>query len=124
MALILVVDDDPATLSGLAALLEGAGYSVSAAADFAEARRRLLSIRPALLIADVRLHDYNGLQLVVIAQSLSPAPPAIVTSGFHDPVLEREAQRLGAPLLEKPIDPAHLLALVAERVGPGTRRAS
>jgi DNA-binding response OmpR family regulator len=112
---ILVVDDDVATLGGLVALLEGAGHAVVAASDFAEGRRLLLSARPSLLVVDIRLHEFNGLQLVVIAQSLSPSPPSIVTSGYDDPVLEREARSLGASFMLKPLDPARLLALVNER---------
>lgn len=117
---VLVVDDDAATLQGLVALLEGAGHKVLAASDFAEGRRLLLSARPALLVVDIRLHDYNGLQLVVIAQSLTPAPPSIVTSGFDDPVLEQEARSLGATFLLKPLDPAQLLALVNAQLAPRT----
>lgn len=113
---ILVVDDDPATLAGLVALLEGAGHSVVAAADYGEGRRLLSHIPIDLVIVDVRLGAYNGLQLVVFAQSLPSPPPAIVTSGFDDRVLEEEARNLGAPFLLKPIDPARFLALVSERL--------
>jgi DNA-binding response OmpR family regulator len=118
MSLILVVDDDLPTLYGLAALLKSAGHTVSTAADFAEGRRRLLTIQPDMLIADIRLHQYNGLELVVIAQSLTPPPVAIVTSGFHDEVLKKEAGKMGASFLEKPFDPARLLALVDELLPP------
>ena len=118
MSLILVVDDDLPTLNGLAALLRSAGHTVSAAADFPEARGLLLTIQPALLIVDVRLHEYNGLQLVVMAQSLSPPPAAIVTSGFYDEVLRGEARKLGASFLEKPFEPARLFALVDTLLTP------
>ncbi len=114
MSLILLVDDDLPTLSGLTAILRAAGHTVSAAADFEDARRRLLTIHPEVLIVDVRLHQYNGLQLVVMAQHLVPRPAAIVTSGFHDPVLMQDAEKLGATFIEKPFEPARLLALVDE----------
>jgi hypothetical protein len=58
-------------------------------------RRMLTQVAVDLLIVDVRLGAYNGLQLVVFSQSLPPSPPAIVTSGFEDRVLEEEARRLG-----------------------------
>jgi DNA-binding response OmpR family regulator len=109
---ILIVDDDAATLSGLATLVEGAGYSTLSARDYAEARRLLLQLPVDLLVVDVRLGAYNGLQLVVFAQSLPSPPRAIVTSGFEDHVLEEEARHLGAPFLLKPIDPPRLLAQI------------
>ena len=113
---ILIVDDDPATLTGLVGLLEGAGYSAVAAGDYAEGRRLLSRIPVDLVIVDVRLGAYNGLQLAVFARSLPSRPPAIVTSGFEDRVLEEEARQLDAPFLLKPIDPAGLLALIKERL--------
>lgn len=115
---ILIVDDDPATLSGLVGLVEGAGYTAVAAADYAEGRRLLSLIPVDLVVVDVRLGAYNGLQLLVFAKSLPTAPPAIVTSGFEDRVLEEEARNLGAPFLLKPVDPAQLLALIKESVAP------
>jgi DNA-binding response OmpR family regulator len=115
---ILIVDDDPATLAGLTALVEGAGYATLSAPDYAEGRRLLTQLPVDLVIADVRLGAYNGLQLIVFAQSLPIPPRAIVTSGFDDQVLADEARGLGAPFLLKPIDPAHLLALISENVAP------
>jgi DNA-binding response OmpR family regulator len=117
---ILIVDDDPATLAGLAALVEGAGYSALSAADYAEGRRLLSQLPVDLVIADVRLGAYNGLQLIVFAQSLPSPPRAIVTSGFDDTVLAEEARALGAPFLLKPIDPPQLLSLISERLGRRT----
>lgn len=113
---ILIVDDDPATLTGLATLVEKSGVSVLTAADYATGRRLLTQFPVDLLIVDVRLGAYNGLQLVVFGQSLPSPPPAIVTSGFEDRVLAEEARRLGAPFVLKPIDPQHFLSLVRERL--------
>jgi DNA-binding response OmpR family regulator len=111
---ILIVDDDPATLAGLVALVESAGHSALGASDYAEGRRLLTQIPVDLLVVDVRLGAYNGLQLVVLAQSLPSPPAAIVTSGFEDHVLEDEARQLNAPFLLKPVDPPQLLARIEE----------
>jgi len=111
---ILIVDDDPQTLAGLVALVEGAGHSALGASDYAEGRRLLAQIPVDLVIVDVRLGAYNGLQLVVLAQSLPSPPAAIVTSGFEDRVLEAEARHLNAPFLLKPVDPPRLLAQINE----------
>ena len=113
---ILIVDDDQATLAGLVALVEGAGHSVVSARDFAEGRRLLLQLPVDLMIVDVRLGAYNGLQLIVLSKSLASPPAAIVTSGFEDPVLEQDARQLHAPFLLKPIDPSHLLTLIHQRL--------
>jgi len=114
--IVLIAEDDPATLSGLASYVHAAGYSVVPAPSFTEARRLMPFVRPDVVVADIRLGEYNGLQLVVQAGSLESPPAVIVTSGFEDPVLCAEAERLGATFLLKPIDPPRLVALISEMV--------
>lgn len=112
---ILLVEDDAATRLGLSTLLERAGYDVVASESVQEGRSLLEEASPDLLITDVRLGAFNGLQLL----AMSPRPiPTIVTTGFPDPVLEAEARQLGAKFLLKPVEPADLLALVAELLRP------
>jgi DNA-binding response OmpR family regulator len=110
---VLIVDDDKTTREGLAELLEESGYEAFAVGTFEEATRFLRSTPPDLLIADVRLGPFNGLQLVIS----SPKPiPAIIITGFADPVLEADARRRGADYVLKPVSPARLLELVAQKL--------
>lgn len=109
---VLIVDDDPATLQGLSELLEGAGYEAVAVDSFEFALRMLRTAPPDVLITDIRLGAYNGLQLVVNR----PVPmPTIVISGYPDPVLQSEAEHFGATYLTKPVSPAAVLELVSEK---------
>lgn len=110
---ILLVDDDQATRSGLAELLTGAGYDVRAVATFEEGLRALRADAPDLLIADVRLGAFNGLQLLV---SSPRSVPAIIITGFADPVLESDARQHGAEYVLKPVTPSVLLELIARRL--------
>ena len=116
---ILIVEDDAATRQGLRALLTNAGYVVLSASTFAEGRRSLAEQAPDLLIADLRLGDYNGLQLVAAAPL---AVPSIIVTGFPDLVLEAEARKLGAQYIAKPIDPKALLTLIEEMIISAARR--
>jgi DNA-binding response OmpR family regulator len=110
---VLIVDDDKTTREGLAEFLEEAGYESVAVGTFEEATRVLRTAPPDLLIADVRLGPFNGLQLVIS----SPQPiPAIIITGFADPVLESDARRRGADYVLKPVSPARLLDLVAQKL--------
>ena len=114
MATILVVDDHRVTRLGLAEMLGEAGYDVVTAETFQEARDILRDSPPDLLIADVRLGSFNGLQLVI---SGSSRIPAIVITGYADAVLEAEARRGGAEYLLKPFDPEQLLLLIRQKLG-------
>jgi DNA-binding response OmpR family regulator len=110
---LLVVDDDRATREGLARLLTDAGYRILTADSFERAVETLKSAAPDLIIVDVRLGDFNGLQLIATA----PAPVrAIVVTGYADPVLERDARQLGAEYLVKPITRESLLATIERQL--------
>ncbi len=114
MPTILIVDDHRVTRLGLAEMLTQAGYSVITAGTFPEARRILRESPPDLLIADVRLGAFNGLQLVISGPN---RVPAIVITGYDDAVLEAEARRSGADYLLKPFDPDSLLSLIRQKLG-------
>jgi len=110
---ILVVEDDSATRRGLVALLRNAGYDVVAVDSIPAAKKALVAERPHLLITDVRLGAFNGLQLL----ATNPNPiPAIVMTGFPDRVLEAEAQQLGAEFVLKPFAPSDLMAMVERKL--------
>ena len=55
------------------------------------------------LLTDVRLGEYNGIQLALLARELHPNIKVVVFSGFDDPVLKEEARRIGATYLVKPV---------------------
>jgi DNA-binding response OmpR family regulator len=118
---ILIVEDHEATRRGLRALLTNAGYVVLSAGTFAEGRRLLAEQAPDLLIADLRLGEFNGLQLVATAPL---AVPSIIVTGFPDPVLEAQALKLGAHFITKPIAADALVALIEETIVSARRRQS
>ena len=113
---ILIVDDDLSLLDALeSALKQGGQPEVVALGAFADARRALNTDRFDVLITDVRLGAFNGLQLAVLARDQNPTIQLIVFSGFDDPVLRQEAERLGAVYLVKPVTSRQLLELIGTR---------
>ena len=62
---LLIVDDDPATVDGLTELLESAGFQCEAASSYRAAIAAMRTSRPDVLVTDIRLEEYNGLQLVL-----------------------------------------------------------
>jgi len=115
---ILVVDDDPAALGGLVELLRSAGYDAVGAASFDEAIQALASMTPDVLIADVRLAEYNGLHLLHRSRASHPRMASIVISGHPDIAIEREAALAGAvAFVLKPLVLPDFLAMVARVAG-------
>ena len=111
---ILIVEDDLTALRALAAILAREGYDTIQASAFEDAKRLLDDLLPDLLIVDVRLGAFNGLQLLLRHRFRRPDGAALVMTGFPDAVLETEARRQGAAFLLKPVEPAELLRRIAE----------
>ncbi len=111
---ILVLDDDEAALAGLVELLRDAGHLVTGAATY-DAAKRLLSLGSYdLLVADIRLRGFNGIDLVRQSNRDYPDMAAILMTGYEEPMLELEAGRYGAKYVRKPINPAHFLEIVTD----------
>lgn len=109
---ILVVDSGVGAQAEVMDLLIGAKYRVIGATSFQEAKMLLAANAPDLLITELRLEAFNGLQLVICARSCH-AIPAIVVTSFHDPVLETEAKLQRAAYFVKPLRPAEFLTTVS-----------
>ena len=112
-ARVLIVDDDEVYLEGMKELLEAAGYEVLLASSFDDGKHELREHSPDLLIIDVRLGAFNGLQLISTGEVRIPA---IVVTGFDDRVLRADAGGFGASYVVKPIAPAALLALIEKKL--------
>jgi DNA-binding response OmpR family regulator len=121
---VLIVDSDPAELNGTARLLTDAGYHVTTSDSFENARRCLKATPPDLLVADVRLGDYNGIHLVIRGRTHDAGLPAIVTDTSPDPAGEADATRQGAVYLPKPFAPRELLGVARDLVGDRPTRAA
>lgn len=117
---LLVVDADRDRLRTTEEILLSAGYLVTCASSFDEAKRGLRFGPPDLLVTDVRLGAYNGVHLVVRAHTDYPSMPALVMDVHYDPVLESEANKAGAVYVGEPLDAGPLVALVSE-IGQGSQ---
>ena len=121
---IIVVDDDRQVLRYLTELLQETGFDTVSCERFLDAKGLLATSRPDLLLTDVRLGAYNGLQLAIFARERHPGLPVIVLTGYEDPTLRDEAVRAGAGFLVKPVPRAVLLDAVTKALAGGTDPSS
>ena len=112
----LVVEPNERDLIATVSALSGAGFRVSATDNYLDAKGVLMTQPPLVLVTEVRLGAYNGLQLALRARTSTPQVAVIVTSGYADTVLQRDAERAGATFAQKPLDAAELLAAVYRTV--------
>lgn len=120
---ILVVDDDRQVLRYLTEILQDAGYDTLTCSRFQDAKALLGTTRPALLLTDIRLGAFNGLQLAFFARDHHPGLPVVVLTGYEDPTLRQEAVRSGAAFLVKPVTRAALLETIRQALVAGSDAA-
>ncbi|MBI5686111.1 MAG: sigma-54-dependent Fis family transcriptional regulator [Verrucomicrobia bacterium] len=101
---VLVVDDEKHTREGLRRALEQ-DYAITIAEDGATALRLLESETFDIVLTDLRMPDFDGLQLVQRAQSVARPPVCIVMTAYGTVENAVEAMRRGAhDYLTKPMD--------------------
>jgi FixJ family two-component response regulator len=115
---IFVVDDDRQVLKYLTEMLQDAGYDTVACERYPDAKTLVGTSRPDLLLTDIRLGAYNGLQLAFYARDRHPNLPVVVLTGFEDPTLRDEANRSGAIFLMKPVTRKTLLETISSALTP------
>lgn len=111
---ILVLDDDENALAGIVELLHGADYHVTGVETYDAAKRLLALDAYDLLITDVRLRGFNGLQLVKQSRGAYPDMGIIIISGYEEGLMELEASRYQAVFVSKPLQAVSFLRTVAE----------
>ena len=113
---IIVVDDNALALGLLARSLTDIGDEVAAYANFEAAKAAIAQATPDVLIVDIRLAGFNGLQLIAMVKDQHPDVRAIAITGFDDLDLRREAADMGASFLVKPLTPTTIQAAVDQVV--------
>ena len=111
---ILVLDDDEPALEGIVELLLDAGYDATGVATYEAARRTLETTAFDLLVTDIRLRGFNGLNLVMKSRAEYPEMAVIIVSGYDEPLIELEASRYQATFVGKPIRPSAFLSTVSK----------
>lgn len=110
---LLLVDDHPVLLQGLAATLRPQdGFEVVAtAASVAEAVAAHARCRPALTVLDLRLGEEDGTEVIRIVRRSDPAARFLVLSTFDTEAQVRQAVAAGAAgYLLKTAPPQSLIA--------------
>ena len=113
-AQILIVEDKDSLRTMLRHALERQGHGVLEATNQPEAVRVLLQHQPALVLSDLRLPEGDGFGVLRAAKELDLDIPVIVMTAYGSIEDAVAAMKQGAlDFLAKPVDPDHLLLIVA-----------
>jgi DNA-binding NtrC family response regulator len=97
--------------------LEAQDHLVVEAQDQTEAIEQLRKARPAVVLTDLKLPDGDGFGVLRAAKDIDPELPVIVMTAYGSIQDAVTAMKEGAmDFLAKPVDPDHLLLLVARAI--------
>ena len=121
---ILVVEDDPAILTGVSDLLEGEGFVVATASDGAAALARYAEGKPDLVLLDIMIPEKSGFDVCREIRKTDPLTPIIMLTAKGEEVDKVVGLELGADdYVVKPFGVNELLARVRACLRRGQARA-
>ncbi len=103
-AKLLLVDDDRHILDAMGSWLQSQGYELDRAATQADAVGRINQHQYDLVLADIRLGDGDGFEVLAHARKVRPQTAVVLMTGYGTVETGIEALRAGAfDLLTKPL---------------------
>lgn len=119
---ILVVDDEPMVTRGCRRILAEAGYDVDTVASGQEGLSRAVAGDFDLVVADLRLPDLDGMELVRTLRATRPEIAVVIITGYGSVPSAVEAVKLGvADYVEKPFTPNEFTDAIGRALEPAER---
>jgi two-component system response regulator HydG len=114
MPKILLIEDDVSFCKMLENFLVKKSYSVTTSFTAEEAKIKIKSQNFDLIITDLRLPNYDGIQLMSEFKSSYPTIPVILMTGYSDVNTAVKAIKNGAAdYISKPFNPEEVLLVIA-----------
>ena len=121
---VLIVDDEPAQRSGLAAMVSAWGMTAETASDGNEALEALSRNGADVILTDLNMPGMDGFGFLERLREMGDMPPTIVLTAYGNvETAVRTVHELGAYwFLEKPIQPKTLEVLVSRAAAHASLR--
>jgi DNA-binding NtrC family response regulator len=115
---VLIVEDEPHALMGLAELVSGWGYRTETARDGFEGWEKVLAWEPAIVVTDLKMPRMDGLQLLAKmseeSATINGNVAVVLLTAQGSIQVAVDAMKLGAyDFLQKPVDAARLRTILA-----------
>jgi two-component system response regulator HydG len=114
MSKILLIEDDVSFCKMLENFLVKKSYTVTTAFTAEEAKTKIKSQNFDLIITDLRLPNYDGIELMSEFKSAYPTIPVILMTGYSDVNTAVKAIKNGAAdYISKPFNPEEVLLVIS-----------
>ena len=121
---ILVMEDDLNVAKGLEMVLSEEGYKVNLAGTGALAMKAFQEKKFDLLVADLRLPDINGMDIIRQVKEQKPETEVIVITGYGTTATAVEAMKIGVhDFLPKPFTEDQIKTAIMEALSAQGERA-
>lgn len=84
MARVLIIDDSPTAIRAVGSALRADGHSTEELAQFASLAEVLGSFRPEVIVLDLEMPGFNGVQFARFIKRVSDDPPPIILHSGSD----------------------------------------
>ena len=111
---VLIVEDEPHALMGLAELISGWGYQTETARDGIEGWEKALAWNPAIVVTDLKMPRMDGIGLLTkLAEDANSNVAVVLLTAQGSIQLAVDAMKLGAyDFLQKPVDATRLRSIL------------
>ena len=117
---IVVIDSEPTVRTVIKAILERAGYSVSATDDFRAATQLIRDIKPDLVMTNVFLQGITGHDAMRTLRHDFPGLPILMVSGLpDDSIIDQWMGEAHFDTFPKPFTQGALVDKVSEMLSKG-----
>ncbi|MGA1130929.1 MAG: diguanylate cyclase [Prochlorotrichaceae cyanobacterium] len=116
---ILIVEDDPVLADYYQLILRDAGMQTTIVTNPSEIMEPLIESKPDLILMDVYMPDFSGLELAVVIRQQDTFVSIPITYLSRETNIDKQMLAMsmgGDDFLTKPIQPEHLVAAVTSRV--------
>ncbi|MDQ6814647.1 MAG: response regulator [Bacteroidota bacterium] len=111
---ILIAEDDSLILKTMELCLRRDGYEIICCIDGLDAMEKIQLLKPDLIIVDIMLPYFSGLEIIGKVKQDENAVPVIVISAMGQQTVVEEALRLGADeYISKPFNLALLVSQIS-----------
>ena len=116
--LILLVDDEPATLDATRVGLLDRGFNVQAVDGAEAAMKAIHSMKPSIIVSDLVMPGTNGFELFQEVKKEYTSIPFVFLTGIDDYYAKKFGKDIGgAAYITKPVDLDELEKIIKDKIG-------